>query len=430
MNLRTILDVFKPSYFGFIKGHSYLDKEELKSIKSLINSNNQDVVEKFETRFAATIGSCECIAYAAGRMGFYDLMKFLKITKGDEVILNGATCSVMARAVIEIGAKPVYSDIDPNTFGSSPIEIERCITCNTKMIVAQHSFGIPCEIKKIKNIANSKNIFLLEDCALTLGSSRDGIVVGNFGNAALFSSDHTKPINTIIGGLVFTKNDDISFALRSSREMYRTIPIKKQYALWRRFLIERRFCNVNNYGKMGFIDLLYSIGKKCLNLTEPFLNSDFNSDEAKNGYAYPAKIPPFLAKLGIYELERWEMSMNFRKKLLCDLIEIFRESKIKDNIPQSYYDSSLDIVPLRFVWSEQDGFMRRLKLREFIHTDWTWFMKPIVSSKEPMINFGYQDNMCLISEKVGLGMINIPCNIVENELEILLHKLKLVFNEE
>ena len=63
------------------------------------------------------------------------------------------------------------------------------------MIVAQHSFGIPCEIQPIVNFAKKKNIFLLEDCALTMGSSIKGIKCGNFGDAALFSTDNTKLIN-------------------------------------------------------------------------------------------------------------------------------------------------------------------------------------------------------------------------------------------
>ena len=142
-------------------------------------------------------------------MGFFALMQIRGIGKGDEVILQGHTCSVMPNAVWRTGATPIYADIDSNTFGSSAIEIDKVITPQTKMIVAQHSFGIPCDIEPIVDLARSKGIFLLEDCAITLGSKLKGIQVGNFGDAALFSIDHSKPLNAFTGGLIYTRKNEL-----------------------------------------------------------------------------------------------------------------------------------------------------------------------------------------------------------------------------
>ena len=115
----------------------------------------------------------------------------------------------MVNSIIIVGAKPVYSDIDLNTFGSCPESIKSKISSKTKMIIAQHTLGIPCKIEKILEISKKKNIFLLEDCALSLGSKSSNIVLGNFGDAAIFSTDHSKPLNTLIGGMVYTKNIDL-----------------------------------------------------------------------------------------------------------------------------------------------------------------------------------------------------------------------------
>ena len=138
-------------------------------------------------------------------MGFFVLMKVLGIGSGDEVVLCGSTCSVMPNAILKVGAKPVYSDVDKNTFGSCPRSIEACITPNTKLVVAQHSFGIPCDIDVIEKFCKDNGIFLVEDCALALGSKLREKNVGTFGDAAIFSTDHSKPINTIIGGLYILK---------------------------------------------------------------------------------------------------------------------------------------------------------------------------------------------------------------------------------
>ena len=113
---------------------------------------------------------------------------------------------MMVNAVVSVGVKPIYADNDTDTFGSSAEAISKVLTPQTKMIVAQHSFGISCDSQPIVTLAKSNSIFLLEDCALTLGSNIDGVVCGNFGDAALFSTDHSKPLNTLTGGLIYTKS--------------------------------------------------------------------------------------------------------------------------------------------------------------------------------------------------------------------------------
>lgn len=67
-------------------------------------------------------------------MGFYELMRYLEIESDDEIIVLGATCSVMVNAILKIGARPVFSDIDPDTYGSSSLEIEKKINVKTKLI--------------------------------------------------------------------------------------------------------------------------------------------------------------------------------------------------------------------------------------------------------------------------------------------------------
>ena len=145
----------------------------------------------------------------------------------------------MANAIIRAGASPVYADIDPETFGSSAKAIKKVLTSQTKMIVAQHSFGIPCDIQPIVELAQAKNIFLLEDCALTLGSKLNNVVCGNFGNAALFSTDHSKPLNTLTGGLIYTQKKSLYKKLKAVQKNVPPLAKSKQHALWKQLLFER-----------------------------------------------------------------------------------------------------------------------------------------------------------------------------------------------
>lgn len=397
-------------YFGFTQAHAHLSPGELQQIERLVGVQAENVVADFETRFAELVGQGEAVAYASARMGFYDLMRLLGVGGGDEVILPGATCAVMVNAVMRTGAIPVYADIDPDTFGSSGQAIEACITQRTRIIVAQHSFGIPCDIAPIVRLAKEKNIFLLEDCALALGSKVNGIVVGNFGDAAIFSTDHSKPINTLTGGMVYTRNLELAHRLRLSQASCPDLSMVRQRALWKRFLLELRYCVPERYGRMGLIDLFAAARNKLINFEGDFLSEDFGLNYATS-YPYPAKLPAFLAAIGLIEIERWDTVAAERILLLEQLLDAASHNQADSRLPDAYRNKSLQIVPLRFVWTEPEGANVRASIRHFVHVPWTWFMRPIIATNEPLERFGYRVGCCPVSERIGPGMVNIPCNV-------------------
>jgi dTDP-4-amino-4,6-dideoxygalactose transaminase len=414
---------FKTSYFGFIQGHAHFRPEDLRQIKRLVGMQADNVVADFESRFAKLVGEGEAIAYAAARMGFYDLMRLLGIGKGDEVILLGATCAVMVNAVMRTGATPVFSDIDPETFGSTSYTIKTTITQKTRIIVAQHSFGIPCDIEPIAKLAKEKNIFLLEDCALTLGSKVNGVSVGNFGDAALFSTDHSKPINTLTGGLIYTRDIDLAHRLRISQAKCPELSIARQNALWGRVLLEANYCVPLRYGRMALLDLFMRIRKKLTNAEGDFLSEDFGLSHVTN-YPYPAKLPAFLAAIGLIEINRWAMVAVERSILLKELVSVLSDSQADFCLPKAYTDRALQIIPLRLAWSEPKGANVRKAIQHFVHVPWTWFMQPIIATNEPLENLGYYPGSCPVSERIGPNMINIPCNIAKKDAAILIKLLK------
>lgn len=419
---RAIRHSFLRPYFGFIQGHGYLTRGNLRNIKSLIGTVDYVVEEEFERRFSTLVGEGKAVAFAAGRMGFYALMQALGIREGDEVVLQGATCSVMANAVLRAGALPVYADIDPETFGSSADDIRKVLSPRTRLIVAQHSFGIPCDIGPIVELAKQRRIFLLEDCALTVGSRIDGVMCGNFGDAALFSTDHSKPINTISGGLVYTKDLPLHAKLKEIQLHSAPFSIKKQRSLWHQLLLERRYCRPARYGQMRLAQLVHST---LLGLTRnAFANEDYGSAPSV-GYPYPARMPGFLAALGIMEIERWSFTMSQRKEMLNALLRVIEEQS-GEKVAQSYYDGSREIVPLRLAWRAKDAALLRKRLSSFIDTDGIWFMQPVIASNEPLDHFGYESGQCPKSETVGHEVVNLPCNIPRDSLPILIEKLREV----
>ncbi len=410
-------------YFGFVRGHSYLDDEEWRRLRRHVGIKDDALVLKFESHFAALVGDGCAVSYAAARMGFFHLMKTLGIGKDDEVILLGATCSVMVNAVLRVGAKPVFSDLDQDTFGSSVVSIARCITMNTRMIVAQHSFGIPCDIEAVSALAKREGIFLLEDCALTLGSKVNGSIVGNFGDAALFSTDHSKPINTLTGGLVYSLNKNLIDRLRIEQDKFEHLSIKRQKALWRRLRLEAKYCVPNRYGRIKPIDAVASIAKRLNLLSKDFLDDDFGV-ATESGYPYPAKLPTFLAVLGLIEISLWPTVSENRICLAKNLLSVIRRPQSGLCLPSCYDNHSIEIVPLRVAWWQSDGDKARDAMANFLDTDATWFMKPIIATKDSLSSFGYQEGSCQISEKIGPLMVNIPCNIPVDSEYSLTEKIK------
>ena len=414
---------FYPNYFGFIKGHNYITGEDFLKLNLLVGQKNNKLVKEFENKFANLIGPGKCLSYASARMGFYELMKGIEIVKGDEIILLGFTCSVMANAIMKMNAIPIYSDLDENTYGSNYKSIKRCITNKTKIIVAQHSFGIPCEIEQISKIAKENNIFLIEDCALSLESEINGVKVGNFGDASIFSTDHTKPINTITGGIVFTKDLNLIKKLTKSKKFIPELSYKKQVAILNQIKIEKTFCNPKNYGKYYLIKLFTNFLKILFKLEEPFLNEDF-STKFNVTYPYPAKMPPFLAYLGILEIKKWNQTKKTRISAFNKFKELVKPYNLE--LPSSYFNKELSIVPLRLIFKSKNAKTFKVQMKKFLDTDSFWFKKPLIGSKEPLENFKYRLNSCPKSENIGEKIINIPCNLDENDLEILYANLSRI----
>jgi perosamine synthetase len=412
LGIKTVIDIvrsMREPFYDFVQGHGYLSTDVVSQGKEFVGVDSPAIVLESEDSFSRLVGDGGAVSYAAVRMGFFDLMRCIGIGAGDEVILFGATCAVMPNSVLRTGATAVFSDIDPQTFGSSVHGLAKCITARTKMIVAQHSFGIPSDIAPIVELARNAKIFLLEDCALTLGSTVGGIPVGNFGDAALFSSDHARPLSTLFGGLVYTRNLSLLSLLRESRAALAELPLPKQHALWRRFLLERYYCVPARYARIGLVELFGAVMTKLFRWSEPFLSDDFSANPG-TAYPYPAKLPAFLAFLGLLEVKRWPEFSSNRKIFFRKFMQSAEDSPFAAHLPLSYRNKkNIDIVPLRLAWAQPDSERLRKSMADFIHVAWTWFMRPIIATNLPLDGFGYQAGSCPISKSIGPGMVNLPC---------------------
>ncbi|MBI5677958.1 MAG: DegT/DnrJ/EryC1/StrS aminotransferase family protein [Planctomycetes bacterium] len=415
---KLIRNAGRPYQFGFVQGHAHLDLENLQVIKRVLEAGNEVdnkcIMANYETSFARLVGPGAGVSFASGRMAFYALMKVLGIGDGDEVILPGFTCAVMPNAIMRTGARPVYADIDKSTFGSDAKTIEKVISKRTKLIVAQHSFGIPCNIPNIIEIGKRHGIFVMEDCAITFDSSINGIKVGNWGDAAIFSTDHTKPLNTVIGGLLYTKEKNLYNKIRDFSDSLSQLDRDHQKRLFGQFMFERKFYTPERYPHAKVMNKLKTLVKKAP-LSRglfTFLEADYNRPRSVTSivYPYPAKMPSFLAQLGLFELERWGNERQKRKKLLSDYLSVMNKSNLKSYLPKAYHDPALEIVPLRFAFTYPDAVSSMTKMARFIDIGGIWFRQPIICSPRGPEEFGYLKGSCSNAEEITSTIINWPCS--------------------
>lgn len=166
-------------------------------------------VDLFEKGLADYTGSKYCSTYNSGTSALHALLLAAGIGKGDEVIVPSFTFIATANSPLFIGAKPVFADIEEETFGLDPDDVLEKITSKTKAIMPIHFGGCPCKIRELRDIAEDKKLLLIEDAAEALGAKIGKKMVGTFGNAAMLSFCQNKIITTGEGGAIVTNDREI-----------------------------------------------------------------------------------------------------------------------------------------------------------------------------------------------------------------------------
>ena len=174
----------------------------------------------FEKEFAGYIKRKYAFAVSSGREGMELLLEAYGIGSGAEVIFPAYTLKDLIILAKTKDIKPVLVDVKENTFNINVDLIEEKITPKTRAIIATHIFGSPCDMKGIMAIARRHNLIVIEDCAHSLGSEIEGKKTGAFGDAAFFSFESTKSVNTFGGGMVVTDDDRVASYLKARIEAF------------------------------------------------------------------------------------------------------------------------------------------------------------------------------------------------------------------
>lgn len=189
-----------------------IGQEEIDAVVSVLQSGQLaqgSVVNDFEQAFAAYTGTTHAIATSNGTTALHVALLAYGIGEGDEVITSPFTFIASANSVLYTGARPVFVDIEPDTFNMNAELLEAAITERTKAIMPVHLFGNPADMKRIMEIAKKHNLAVIEDCAQAHGATAYGQTVGSFGTGC-FSFYPTKNMTSGEGGMITTNDGDIA----------------------------------------------------------------------------------------------------------------------------------------------------------------------------------------------------------------------------
>ena len=225
-------------------GKPIIDKKELNAVQKVLKSGiyvHGPKSKEFEKNFQKFTKAKNAISVSSCTAGMHLIYFTLGIGKGDEVIVPAQTHTATAHAVELTGAKPIFIDCEKKSGNIDVSKVIQKINKKTKAICVVHFLGTPVDLRKLVKIAKRKKIFILEDCALSLGAKLKNIHTGLIGDAGVFSFYPVKHITTAEGGMIITNNNNLAKKLR----------IKKAFGIDKSFS-ERKISGIYDAVELGF----------------------------------------------------------------------------------------------------------------------------------------------------------------------------------
>tara|TARA_B100002003_G_C14148837_1_gene552502 strand:+ start:238 stop:1371 length:1134 start_codon:yes stop_codon:yes gene_type:complete len=197
------------------------NKDDVNSVATIIKkgmywATGPEIIE-FENKISNYIGRKYSVTFNSGTSALHASLLSYKIERGNEIIVPSFSFISTANAPLFVGAKPIFADIEDQTFGLDPEDVKEKINNRTKAIIPVHYGGSPCLIRELKEIAEDYNLILIEDCAEAFGAKIKNMKVGTYGDSSMFSFCANKVISTGEGGAITTDSKKIYEKLKLLR---------------------------------------------------------------------------------------------------------------------------------------------------------------------------------------------------------------------
>lgn len=352
--------------------------------------------------------------YESARTGLYFLLKELGTRKADEVILQAFTCVAVVNPIKWVGAKPVFVDINPETFNMDLDDLVNKVSDKTRVIIVQHTFGYPAEVDKIVSFAKGRKIAVIEDCTHTIGTELDGKKLGTFGDGAIFSFGRDKAISASFGGVVITNRKRIGAKLEA-RETFLHYPPKEWIARQLLYTIIAYLVR-KYYTKLGLGKLLHLIFLKLGIITKA--TSEGEKKQGTMPSHAKSNLPNALASVAFHQLVKIPKMNKVRHQFSCEYLKQLKKVNVSE-ITVPNWKIQKNIYPIRFPIrvKRREELVEYAKKRDILLGD--WYDVPIAPKEVDLVKTGYRWGSCPSAEKVCGEIVNLPLNINLNEEDVL-----------
>jgi dTDP-4-amino-4,6-dideoxygalactose transaminase len=360
-----------------------------------------------------------------GRASLYTILKALDISKGDEIIIQSFTCMALVVPLIWLDVKPIYADIDLDTYNMTLDEIKKKISKKSRAVVVQHTFGIPAEIEEIKEYIEQENeerepnqkIYLIEDCAHCLNIKLGNKYLGSFGDVSFFSFGQDKVVSTTQGGCIVVNNPNIEERIEKEYEKLPEMPesmvkynlrypllwnvIKKTY-FSPKFLAKSNRFSKFTVGK--FLIILF----RFLGLTK--------EQASKEDFGNP-------------NTDVYRLSLKQKYLLRNQLEKIDRFTEHRKNITAKYsrlLNKDLEGSLMRYPVAVDYPYIVKNKLQKEEVIIGNWYNYPVIPKGIDLKRIQYHLGSCPNTEYIMEHMINLPTgmDVTEKDVERIVDLVK------
>ena len=366
----------------------YWDDNDIEKVTSVIRKGSYwaigPEIKEFESQVAEYVGVKYALAVNSGTSALHTVLAAHDIKKGDEVIVQSFSFIATANAVLIVGAKPVFAEIEGETYGLDPADVERKITPRTKAILPIHYGGLSCRIKELKQIADRHNLVLIEDAAESLGATVGRQKTGSFGSAAILSLCSPKVITTGEGGMLLT----------DSRDVYEKAKL------------------ISNHGRAE---------------TSDYFSSTEHMDYISLGYNF--RMSTMTAALGISQLERIDRIIQMRRENASYLTE--KLSQIDEIRIPGEPDGLFHLYQMYTIRINGEEDVRE-NLRVYLNQNGIGakvYFDPIHLSMFYRREFGCQDGDLPLTESISQKVLTLPMypTLTKDEMDYMTDKIKDFF---